>query len=265
MDNNGLAVIETDGEVIECIDYESMNLKQLSTLINQQNASAEAATAAVLEYAIAAGLALLRARELVMGAGESWTRWLDENLSFHRRTAHRYIAIARGRDQLPGEPVTLTEALEILSSNPTCRDEGEWTSHPEALKSSALEMHADGVSLTEIGRTLGVVRETVRRWVDPQTHDRMVQANKRRRRRNAAARRALAEKERREERDRLAKVIGGITEKAYGDVRKLSATLNRAIGEVTPSARDSLREAERLALKAEDAIQQAMNEIRAAG
>lgn len=244
------------------LELEGLNLKQLSVLINQQSASAEAATVAVLEYATRAGIGLMRARDLVMEAGESWTRWMDENLSFHRRTAYRYITIARGRDRLPDGPITLTEALDLLSGVAAYRDESEWTAYPKAVKASALQMHADGISMTEIGETLGVVRETVRRWVDPNTHDRMIKANRQRRRKAAAAKKALAEKERREDRDRLARSTGGDPAKAYAEVRRLAATLDRALADVPQSAKPTLAEALRHTHRAEDAIVEAMNAMR---
>lgn len=45
------------------------------------------------------------------------------------------------------------------------------TAHPPELRARAVELRALGNSINGIGRTLGVGANTVRRWVDPEYHE----------------------------------------------------------------------------------------------
>jgi hypothetical protein len=76
----------------------SNRLPILATSINEHLKAAETATRHGLEHAIAAGLLLLEAKELV-GHGE-WLAWLQANCRLGQRQAQTYMRLARNRHRL---------------------------------------------------------------------------------------------------------------------------------------------------------------------
>jgi hypothetical protein len=80
-------------EIVPCA--ESNRLPILAASINDHVAAAEAATRRGLEHAIAAGLLLLEAKELVGHGG--WLAWLQANCRLGQRQAQTYMRLARWR------------------------------------------------------------------------------------------------------------------------------------------------------------------------
>jgi Protein of unknown function (DUF3102) len=76
----------------------SNRLPILATSINEHLKAAETATRHGLEHAMAAGLLLLEAKELV-GHGE-WLAWLQANCRLGQRQAQTYMRLARYRHRL---------------------------------------------------------------------------------------------------------------------------------------------------------------------
>src|SRR5262245_3805324 len=77
---------------------ESNRLPVLATSINDHLAAADAATRRGLEHAIAAGLLLMEAKDLV-DHGE-WLPWLQANCRLGERQARTYMRLARHRHRL---------------------------------------------------------------------------------------------------------------------------------------------------------------------
>jgi hypothetical protein len=76
----------------------SNRLPVIAASINDHLASAEAATRRALEHAIAAGLLLIEAKELV--AHGEWLPWLQANCRLSERQARTYMRLARHRHRL---------------------------------------------------------------------------------------------------------------------------------------------------------------------
>jgi hypothetical protein len=76
----------------------SNRLPVLASSINDHLAAAERATRRGLEHAIAAGLLLLEAKELVDHGG--WLPWLQANCRLGERQARTYMRLARHRHRL---------------------------------------------------------------------------------------------------------------------------------------------------------------------
>ncbi len=76
----------------------SNRLPVIASSINEHIVAAEAATRRGLEHAIAAGLLLIEARELVVH-GE-WLPWLQANCRLGQRQAQTYMRLARNRHRL---------------------------------------------------------------------------------------------------------------------------------------------------------------------
>jgi Protein of unknown function (DUF3102) len=74
----------------------SNRLPVLAATINEHLEAAETATRRGLEHAIAAGLLLIEAKELV--AHGEWIPWLKANCRLSPRQAQVYMRLARNRD-----------------------------------------------------------------------------------------------------------------------------------------------------------------------
>jgi hypothetical protein len=89
----------------------SNRLPILASSINEHLKAAETATRHGLEHAIAAGLLLLEAKELV-GHGE-WLAWLQANCRLGQRQAQTYMRLARNRHRLEAVENAATAHLTI--------------------------------------------------------------------------------------------------------------------------------------------------------
>jgi transposase len=114
-----------------------------------------------LEHAIHAGVALLRAREVV-GRGQ-WERWLDENCPSVARQAKAYMRVATYRDAIPGDVGTLTEALRELRGLPAFDGSGP-SAHPPEVRERALHLLGEGLSQRLVASVLGIDRKAITRW-----------------------------------------------------------------------------------------------------
>lgn len=103
------------------VEPQSNRLPVLANTINEHLAAAEAATRRGLEHAIAAGILLLEAQELVTH-GE-WLTWLQANCQIGKRQAQADMRLARNRHRLdalknaPGAHLTI-HAAEALVGRP---------------------------------------------------------------------------------------------------------------------------------------------------
>lgn len=134
--------------------------------IHREHELAWNAGVAMLQHALAAGEALLEAKEIVP-AGE-WKAWLAANAPGDRGlwTCSAYMRLAYLREHVDPN-LSFTANLQLLQGM-----EGRSTGIakvPDDAKAEGLRLHATGeFSLNEIARTIGVTRSTVRCWVDPE-------------------------------------------------------------------------------------------------
>jgi hypothetical protein len=96
-----------------------VNLDDLASTIRTAHEGVTLAAANMIEFALTAGDALLRAKETV-GHGK-WLPWLKTECDLSERTAHRYMAIANARAVIEANPTRatdlgLTAVLKLISA-----------------------------------------------------------------------------------------------------------------------------------------------------
>lgn len=254
------------------VDLASMTLDQLAERANAEHASsvdevdsARAHLTAGVIHGIQAGEALLVVRLKFGERGSGWKKWCEENLGFHYRTATEYIRMARRKKEILATDQhlnggTVSAFMDSLPPLPRL------TRTPNEKREQALDLLAAGLTQIEVAAELGVHRETIRVWSQPDYAERTRRKNyehaRKRRRREKEARQALAEKEARAERDRLAKSTGGDLSAMYADVRK--ALARKVLDDAKPNQTDDIKTAIAALHKAEDAIVAAMRSGRVA-
>jgi hypothetical protein len=92
----------------------SNRLPVIAASINEHLAAAEAAIRRGLEHAIAAGLLLIEAKELV--AHGEWLPWLQANCRLSARQAQTYMRLARNRHKLEATKNAATAHLTIAAA-----------------------------------------------------------------------------------------------------------------------------------------------------
>jgi transposase-like protein len=141
----------------------------------------------MVEHAIACGEALLEAKAIIPGG--QWQAWMEENLphGVRRSMCRNYMRLAFLKEHVDPElPIRtnlqLVTGLEKRASG-TPRV-------PEETKREALRLHATGTfTNAEIARTVGVTKDTIRAWTDPDWAKRKQdQSNQRRQQRTVALR-----------------------------------------------------------------------------
>jgi IS30 family transposase len=122
--------------------------------------------------------------------------------------------------------------MRSLAGQPALRRPG-YKGYDEEVKETARTMAAQGMSKTEIAKILGVYRQTVVNWLDPEA----LKRHKERVRKYSAERRAERAKKKKEAAERAAernaKRVGGALAEAYSLVHKLEAPLAIAAREAT--------------------------------
>jgi lambda repressor-like predicted transcriptional regulator len=243
---------------------DGLSLNDLAEIANVEHGQAHQAFSSALTHAFLAGEALIAARQLLPPKA-SWQDWLDENLSFHRVTAAKYIRVATYRPEIEahqartGEPLNLPEAKALLVGKPSRIEKRLPLQHPPELRAEVRALRKDGWSIQDIADQVGVNYKTVNCWINPEYEKKQRSAREAHRTRQIAAKKALAEKERRGERDRLAKASKGAASDAYSLIRRCLASLDKALGEsVDAEEREALRAALAAAHSSEDRIVEAL-------
>lgn len=237
---------------------ETMNatptLVELADTARREHAEAEAAKKTWLEHAVAAGEALLEAKDQVPYG--KWQSWVRKNTDISHATANVYMRVAVYRDDVPAGLYGCDDVKTSLRHNPTIPHLGPdtWVRQKEAA-----HLAERGMGQHEIADLLGVSQATVCRWLNPSRIEREKQRRLQRSREREAARQALKEKRHRAERDRAAKRAGGAVSHAYSNLRKCAADLQAAIDEADDQeTAATLRAALDYAYKAEDEIVRAL-------
>lgn len=256
-------------------DYASMTLEELAASANENERrvieaerAAEAAMGEAVYRAMDVGDALAAVREQV-GFGD-WGEWMEVNCVTSAHRLREFVRLAEHRPHVErwvlkggddGE-ISVWRAVAAIRGLPRVTAQKVYE---DDVRKEAKRLRSEGVSIRETAGLLGVSPTTVRVWANPAERKRARENSKRYQQKRRAADRALKEKKEREERARLA-ARADDTGKAYSEVRKLTAALSQAIAGVdSAEARNHLREAERLALKAEESIVAALKELRTDG
>lgn len=232
------------GAVVLAVDERS--LENLAEVANREHRLALESGMAMVEHAIAAGEALLAAKEKVRGG--NWTSWLAENFPGSRTVALNYVRIARNRELLPDRVRNIQEALWLLSSSPATRHGTKTDELPDALTAHAQILHGEGLSYEEIASELGCSPSAVWRRLNPASYRRYRERNNRIRKNAYSALRQA-------ERDRYVRRANGKPGKAYEMLRKVQEELARAIADAeSPDVRAELQRAQPALYEAEDSI-----------
>lgn len=197
--------------------------------------------AGALSHFIRFGEVLLEARSRLDEAGEGWLKWLKSIGINHQFTADRAMRLAFYKDRLPSEAFQVrrdasgrvlnpswNNALQYVSGLPPIRNKGQ-IGYPESTRQEAHRLHAEGLTAKEIGAILNVGASTVRYWVLPGEEQRVRENRRRYKAKNLRIATAARKQMRREERDLIAKSVGGELAVAYGHLRSCLAALDRSV------------------------------------
>lgn len=219
------------------------SLEELAATYNRECALAIEAGTAMIGHVIAAGEALLAARERVPRG--QWMQWVLENIDQSPATVWQHMRIARYKERVLESQATSTKgALRLL------RGEAH-TSMPigdEQERQIVVDLRNSGMTQAKIAETLGIGRKRVWRILHP---DKYEQTKQRKRRLTIAGHRA----ERRAERDQQAKAAGGDVANAYSLIRRALQACDRASTQVeSREARQAVQNTINRLYDAEDAI-----------
>ncbi len=230
-------------------------LADLARVANSEHELACAAAESAIEHAIRAGEALIAIRERIQPG--KWSEWLEKQWSSSQTVAYIYIRVATYREHIPNSARSLSDArrairgesLPYLFAGPGRTSRG----YPPERKIEAARMIQDGLSLAEAAEAMGVHRETVHSWINPNRAGQHREQEKRRRARLKADRASAS----RSERDRAVKRAGGGVSELYSLIRKaaqvadslgrdgataeIRAGANRAISKIHAAEDDIVR------------------------
>ena len=253
------------------VDLSTLSLAELATHANSEHEAceqsvglAQSQVADALRHAIRAGEILVAAQTKVPFG--DWKGWVTDNVSFSVPTSFRYSRIAMFRTEVEAwaasvDTPSILGAFQYLTRQGLRRAANGSLSRAERdplFIPQIKALRAEGLTYTEIGKQLDAAPTTVHRAIDPKyrAHRQALQHNHRKRKEAADA--ALAAKQKRDERNALARSIGGELSKAYSGVRRLASSLDSALAAAEPAHRPHVRDALAYAHKAEDAIIDAM-------
>lgn len=207
-------------------------LGELAATAEREHALVMQAGQSMVLHAIAAGEALLAAREQVP-LGE-WEAWVKANSGLGVGNANIYMRIARHQERVRESGV-----LSINAARRLLRKTEREQTHPE-LAAEAKRLKGEGVPQSEIADIIGVSREQVTYWVNPASYRKRLASVQKAKRRRAQQRKALE----RQERDAAMRKAGGSVAESYSHLRRALQALERAIEqEDNKDARREMHEA----------------------
>jgi len=256
---------------VDDVDLSTLSLEELAARAETAHEACERSVGLArtqvedaLAHAVSVGEILLAAHAK-MPAGE-WKSWVKNNLPFSISVSYVYSRLATFRSEVESWAATsdspsIIGAFRHLTSAGMARPKGGRLPRHEIdplFVPQVQALRSQGLSYKEIGKQLGAADATVHRAIDPEYRARR-QANQHAYRRRAeAASKALAEKEERDRRTALARNVGGDLSRAYSEVRRLAATIDKALAAADPDQRPAVRDALAYTHKAEDALVAAM-------
>lgn len=138
-------------------------LDELASIANRAHKRIHLAGRDLIEHAIRAGDALLKARARVPH-GE-WIDWATEHLDMHITTAYRYMRIAEHQDRvLASDAQSIETAIQLLADLPR-RGTGP-RGYSDADKADWIKL-ADQIGIKPAARALGVSPSTMHKWTSP--------------------------------------------------------------------------------------------------
>lgn len=203
---------------VEVLEPDQLSLTELTREAIREHGLVLEAGASMVEHAILAGQALLKAkRHVPSGTFEQWLEHSFDGVGVTPQTLRAYMRLARHQETLRREnPRTLQAARRLLAQ----QSAGDSRIDPTLVR-DAQRLRQDGLTYAAIGKELGVSMNTARRYANPKRASYETEYHKRR---THAARRAL----RRAERDAAAKKVGGDLSHAYSYLRKALEALDCA-------------------------------------
>jgi hypothetical protein len=202
--------------LIRSSEFATLTLDELADGARREEEQAIQDGLSAIRHFIRAGAFLLEARSRF--AHGEWIPWLEQNWDSSITLAQVYMRLARNRELLALEqPRTLSEAQRLISG----------FTRPQLdprMVERIRELREAGMSFRDIGESVGMHRDTVRRYADPKVMERDRQRAKRK---TKAYHRAVAQ----ERRERDVREAGGEIAKAYALVRKALQACELASGE----------------------------------
>lgn len=200
-------------------------LADLAATANEEYRLCEQTAATPLQHAINAGEALLQAKEQVPPG--KWGAWIAENFQGSRATARNYMRWAARKDELLSNGVpSMRAATDFLCGDEVL--ERGWSVYEGEPREHAIRLVETGLPKARVAEQLGVTKQTLSRWTNPD-YDRQQRARQDRTRKRAqAARKALREQERARAIKTAARKKGGAIAEAYADAERTQDILGRA-------------------------------------
>lgn len=221
------------------------SLDELAETINREHEFVEQSFSAGVAHAVTCGEQLLAARSLVPKG--NWCKWCEENLSFSLASAGVYIRLASFSEIAKAAP-SISAGVKMLAAA------GKFLESDLERKfdTEDAQMLLDaGWSYTNIGKALGVSRNSVIMRLDPEQrarHNELSKARKKRKRveRDALRRQTIAE---------AASKAGGGIDRTFKAIRAAQREANN-LSETgdTPETRQAATLAYRAMGRAEDEI-----------
>ena len=236
-------------------------LDELATTANREIALAEEAADNWYHHALLAGQALYLAWQ--KSPFGTWTPWLDTNFQKGRTAARIYMKLWVYRDEIP--PGTSSRAAQqLLAGKPKLLSTNRNACPlPKQTQDEIRRRRAAGDGWNSIASDLGVRRNALKYWFDPEFRKKEIAAATERASAKARARRDQAKALKQLERDEIARNRPGDLSKAYAGIRKQLLVLDAAIANAsTEESRRLTRQAMTYAHKCEDAIVAALRSER---
>lgn len=239
------------GEVLS-----SEPIDKLIEQANQEHHLVEKTLGQALDHVIKCGGLLAEIRDQI-GKSGGWEDWVEDNFDGGRVVASYYMRISEYQDLVVGLP-NVSQAMKSLRGMPALRRSGT-NKYSEEVREEARALTGSGMSRREVSSIIGVSRQTVDRWVDPEA----LRRHRDQVRKAQAARREEARRKKEEAKQRAAtreaRRVGGALAESYSLAYKLEAPLALAQREASdPKVRKILTEAIRLHHKMLDDVVEAL-------
>lgn len=255
-------------------DPGELTLGELAEGVNREAAEVEASLASAVYAAIRAGRLLLEARERVTATTPGgWMAWIEDNLGVGAVAVSHFMRLATYADALPVEAFqpyrdakgrlrypTPSSALNYVRGLPAIR-RPDYKALPKEIGEEARRLRAEGATIAETARLLGIAEGSVKNYTIPGYRERCwKKANKRQQERKLAERALEKQRE-----VAAAKAAGGDLSEIYSLIRKAADMAGRVESRVTGETRAAVRDALTQMHKAEDNISRAIRRSTSVG
>lgn len=233
-----LSLVPVEGEVLPARE----TLSELLGRANREHGLVEEALGQALDHVIKCGEALSVVRRDYSDRFKGWEAWAEENFAGGHTVASYYMRIYEHRDLVRDLP-NVTQAMKRLRGMPALRPPG-YRGYSEEVREEARALAGSGMSHSEIARMIGVTRDTITNWVDPEA----LRRHRERTRKWHAERRAEQRQKKVEAAERAAereaRRVGGALAEAYSLAHRLEAPLALAERQATdPEVKQELANA----------------------